>query len=148
MIPLEPDLLRAGQGRAKSHLAEGRCFFVTLSLRPLTMSWLSIPESDLIESLESARQRMNVQQRRLWDLIRIPPHKWQSSAHGDQGGGFWVIALLGQTVIWFNDIEEGFNNSRWTQFGQIDEYWCNQDQLEWTVQHLLDLMSIAQTEQT
>jgi hypothetical protein len=108
------------------------------------MPWLPIPESELVESLESARQRMDAPQRRLWDLIRIPPQKWQLSPHGDRGGGFWVVALLGRTVIWFNDIEEGFNSSRWTQFGQIDEYWCNQDQLEWTVQELLDLMNAGE----
>jgi hypothetical protein len=108
------------------------------------MPWVPISEPELLQSLKEARERMDAPQRRLWDLIRIVPQKWQSSPYGDQGDGFWVVALLGQTVIWFNDIEEGFNCSRWIQFGQIDEYWCNQDQLEWTVQELLDTMQTGQ----
>src|SRR5688500_1409719 len=35
-------------------------------------------------------------------------------------------------VLWFNDIEEGFNVSRFERAGEIrsTEYWCNQDPLE------------------
>jgi hypothetical protein len=54
------------------------------------------------------------------------------------GGGFWAVALVGQTVVWFNDIEDGFNRSHYTTHGTIGAYWCNQDQLEWTVQHILN----------
>lgn len=32
--------------------------------------------------------------------------------------------------LWFNDIEDGFNRSKYSDFGKIDEYWCNQDRLE------------------
>lgn len=112
------------------------------------MPWSPIPESELVESLNLARQRMDAQQRRLWDLIRVRPQKWQSSPYGDQGGGFWVVALVGETVVWFNDIEEGFNSSRWTQFGHIDEYWCNQDHLEWTLQALLALIDVRNARAT
>ena len=108
------------------------------------MSWVPISEPEILQETSAARERMDAPQRRLWDLIRIVPQKWQSSPYGDPGGGFWVVALLGQTVIWFNDIEEGFNRSRWIQFGQIDEYWCNQDQLEWIVQELFHSVQTRQ----
>jgi hypothetical protein len=81
---------------------------------------------------------MTVAQRQLWDAIKVPPHKWHLHPWGDQGGGFWVVALLGRTVVWFNDIEDGFNRSQYKQYGDISDYWCNQDELSWTVQHLLD----------
>jgi len=57
---------------------------------------------------------------------------------GDMGAGFWVVAIFGNTVIWFNDIEDGFNRSQYSRFGVIDAYLCNQDQLQWTVQYVLD----------
>jgi hypothetical protein len=46
----------------------------------------------------------------------------------------------GRTVIWYNDIEEGFNRSRYTAYGSIDDYWCNQDELELTVQYLMSAL--------
>jgi hypothetical protein len=58
-------------------------------------------------------------------------------AAASSGGGFWVVAIVGQTVIWYNDIEEGFNRSRYSAYGTIDDYWCNHDELEITVQYLM-----------
>lgn len=76
----------------------------------------------------------------LWEAIRIAPQKWQQNPYGDQSGGFWVVGLIGQTVVWYNDIEDGFNRSRFSTFGTIDDYWCNQDELEVTLQYLLSAL--------
>lgn len=45
--------------------------------------------------------------------------------------GFWAIAVIENRVLWYNDIEEGFNVSNFTEPGTIPstEYWCNQDEL-------------------
>ena len=102
------------------------------------MGWQPIREDQLREELERARARMTTDQQRFWDAIRIVPEKWQQNPWGNLGGGFWAVALIGQTVVWFNDVEEGFNTSRYTRYGFIDEYWCNQDELEWTVRNLLE----------
>jgi len=64
----------------------------------------------------------------------------RSNPYGDQGAGFWVVALVGRTVIWYNDIEEGFNRSRYSAYGTIDDYWCNQDELELTLRYLLSAL--------
>ena len=66
------------------------------------------------------------------------PEKWREEPFGNQGHGFWVVALIGNNVIWFNDIEDGFNRSTFTEYGKINEYWCNQDQLEWTIQKFIN----------
>ena len=65
-----------------------------------------------------------------WDRIKIEPEKWRCSPWGDQGGGFWAVALRGSEVLWYNDIEEGFNVSSFSRHGVIDEYYC--DQTEFT----------------
>ena len=91
--------------------------------------------------LDAAAQRMSPAQRLLWETIRIKPQKWSSHPYGDLGGGFWAVALLGETVVWFNDIEDGFNRSHYETFGVIGAYWCNQDELEWTLQDLLDIIA-------
>ncbi|MET3135036.1 hypothetical protein AAKU55_005339 [Oxalobacteraceae bacterium GrIS 1.11] len=81
---------------------------------------------------------MSPQQFWLWKIIRISPQKWLEKSYGEPGGGFWVVAIFGCTVIWYNDIEDGFNRSTYSEFGVLDEYVCNQDALEWTIQHLLN----------
>ena len=75
---------------------------------------------------------MNLSERRFWDAVSIPPQKWQQHPYGDYGGGFWVVAIIGSQIIWYNDIEEGFNRSTFKRFGIIpdEEYVCNQDDLE------------------
>ena len=81
---------------------------------------------------------MSLEQRLTWELIKIDPHKWSQEPHGNQGGGFWVVAIIGNSVIWFNDIEEGFNRSTFKEFGKIEEYYCNQDKLEWQIQKIIN----------
>lgn len=102
------------------------------------MTWNPITEEEIWNVLNSARERMTIPQGRLWEAIRIPPEKWQQHPWGDEGGGFWVVAIIGRVVVWFNDIEEGFNLSTYSKHGEINEYYCNQDELEWTIQHILN----------
>ena len=104
------------------------------------MDWTPIGEMSLLDIIIQAESRMNTEQLRLWEQIKIPPSKWQQFPHGDSGCGFWVVGLIGHKVIWFNDIEDGFNISRYRNHGVIDEYWCNQDELEWVVQYILNFI--------
>lgn len=83
---------------------------------------------------------MNSTQEQLWEAVRITPEKWIQVPYGEVGNGFWAVGVLGKRVLWYNDIEDGFNYSTYTRYGIIDEYWCNQDELEHTVQRLLNLI--------
>jgi hypothetical protein len=100
--------------------------------------WQPMNEQELWEAINLGYERMTEPQRRLWNAIKVTPHKWQLHTWGDRGNGFWVVAILGQTVVWFNDIEIGFNSSPYVDFGTISEYRCNQDELQWQMQSLLD----------
>ncbi|MES9950855.1 MAG: hypothetical protein ABW118_17995 [Candidatus Thiodiazotropha sp.] len=102
------------------------------------MKWRPSTETEIREEINSSWERMSLAQRKLWDVIKINPEKWSQDPWGNEGGGFWVVAIFGITVIWYNDIEEGFNRSTYETHGVISEYWCNQDKLEWTLQHVLD----------
>ena len=81
---------------------------------------------------------MSPSQLRLWEAIRIEPEKWGQHPYGEAGNGFWVVAIIGRTVIWYNDIEEGFNRSSYVSYGKIEDYWCNQDELELTLEYLMN----------
>jgi hypothetical protein len=102
------------------------------------MSWKPISEAEIWDLINNSYERMSLEQRRVWDVIRIMPQKWAEESYGGLGGGFWVVAIIGETAIWFNDIEGGFNRSSFNVFGIINEYFCNQDDLEWQVQNVID----------
>lgn len=106
------------------------------------MEWEPISEGAIWDKVNEACLRMNPVQERVWEMIKIVPEKWQQHPYGDAGGGFWVVAIIGRTVLWFNDIEDGFNLSVYAQYGQIDEYWCNQDELEWAVQRVANILEL------
>ena len=107
------------------------------------MEWRPIAEDRIWELMNSARTRMNPLERRFWDAIRIDPEKWTQHPYGDIGGGFWAVALLGRRVVWFNDIENGFNWSNYRDYGSIpeEEYRCNQDRLESTIRELMNIVT-------
>ena len=105
-------------------------------MRLFALEWKPIIESEIKSLITAAADRMEIKPRRLWEQIKIEPVKWQQHPWGDEGGGFWAVAVFGQTALWYNDIEEGFNRSTYTNYGVIDQYWCNQDQLEWVLHHV------------
>ena len=100
------------------------------------VDWESITEAALMDRIAQGVSRMPPSHLRLWEAIRVDPQKWQLHPYGDAGGGFWVVAIVGQTVIWYNDVEEGFNRSRYSAYGEIEDYWCNEDELELTIDYL------------
>jgi hypothetical protein len=104
------------------------------------MPWQSLSEGDLWGKLNQACDRMTPEQRRVWEAIRVPPQKWMLTPYGIQGGGFWVVGLIGRTVVWYNDIEEGFNRSRYERYGTISDYYCNQDDLEIAIQGIVHFL--------
>ncbi|MGD1944390.1 MAG: hypothetical protein ACFB0G_24095 [Leptolyngbyaceae cyanobacterium] len=94
-----------------------------------------ISENELLQLIKSAELEMAEKPpiKRFWTRIKIQPQKWSLPTWGDQGGGFWVVALVGQTCIYYNNIEEGFNISPFSTCGKIDEYWCNEDELAFCI---------------
>ncbi len=101
------------------------------------MRWEPTSREELQLDVYDRVQQMTSTQRRLWDLVEVAPQKWQLHTWGDKGSGFWFVALVGQTVVWYNDIEHGFNRSQYTESGVIDRCQCNQDALHETIGHLL-----------
>ena len=73
---------------------------------------------------------------KFWDYIKIAPEKWEEKTMGKEGGGFWVVAILGKSVIYYNDIEGGYNRSTFTNYGAIDKYECGQLELHEMIESL------------
>lgn len=92
--------------------------------------WEPISFNELYDKIIRTENCLTGELANFWKLIKITPEKWQEKQYGKEGGGFWVVAICGNRVIWYNDIEEGFNISMYHKYGEIDEYWCNQSELE------------------
>ena len=100
--------------------------------------WTPISLFELNELIESGVSRMSVEENEFWNKIFIKPAKWKEFKFGDEGNGFWVVAIKDSEVIWYNDIEEGFNISTYTKYGEIEEYYAEQDELQWTIKKIKD----------
>ena len=101
------------------------------------MKWVPISESKLWDDINNAFDRMSLEQRKYWEVLKITPENWKLDPWGADGGGFWVVAIIGNQVIWFNDIEDGYNTSTYIKYGVINEYTCDQNELEWEVQNII-----------
>lgn len=94
------------------------------------------PEERLWDHVNDGWSRMSWKQRYLWDSMKVAPVQWE--LRGD--GPCWVVALLGETVIYYNHFEHGFNRSAWSKFGVIDNYQSLQFGLEDAVQMQLTII--------
>lgn len=84
--------------------------------------WTPISLSELQSEIDSGIEKMTPQQLKIWQGISITPEKWHEEEYGKEGGGFWVVAIKDFEVIWYNDIEEGFNTSIFHLKGKINDY--------------------------
>ncbi|MBO2009448.1 hypothetical protein [Hymenobacter negativus] len=107
------------------------------------MIWEPITLEALYNQILRAEEEMNSELQRFWELIKIFPEKWIGPEYGKEGGGFWVVAICGRNIIWYNDIEEGFNISPYKQYGEFEDYRCNQDDLQYPVQSLLTVINFG-----
>jgi hypothetical protein len=92
--------------------------------------WQPISIDELNLEIQKSLNLLNKELLNLWELIRVEPIKWQESVFGIEGNGFWAVALFGNNVLWYNDIEDGFNISPYQQYGFIAEYHANQCTLD------------------
>jgi hypothetical protein len=99
--------------------------------QPITLDEL---EAMIVEELSDC----SLELQEFFARTRVTPTKWTLPPWGDEGGGFWVVAIHDERALWFNDIEDGFNVSRFVVMGAIphDEYWCNQDPLQYALPNL------------
>ena len=102
------------------------------------VEWQPISKEALLERVAQGVARMLPAELHLWKMMRVDPVKWSQEPYGREGQGFWVVGLSGTSVVWYNDIEDGFNRSQYKVHGEIQDYWCNQDELQVTVRYLVN----------
>lgn len=105
--------------------------------------WGPISLLELYDQIYKTEKDLNGELWNFWQLIKIDPVKWTEALYGTLGGGFWVVAICGTKVVWYNDIEDGFNISDYKVYGEVDGYFCNQDELNRAVIRLFDLVKFG-----
>lgn len=92
--------------------------------------WSPITLEELNNEIQESELKLNDELLFFWQKIKIKPEKWKVSNFENENEKFWVLAIEKTKVIWYNDIEEGFNISNYNKYGIINEYYCNQDELD------------------
>lgn len=110
-------------------------------------TWKPISESRIKSLIEEEALSFSKAEKEFFESISIPLQKWSLEPWGNYGGGFWVMGIIDRTVLWYNDIEEGFNSSAFATTGKIDEYWCDQDELYFAVRKLNNFIKNGQFSQ-
>jgi hypothetical protein len=106
-------------------------------------TWTPITIEEVYDKIHTTEKELNGDLLNFWELIKIYPEKWVEETHGKEGNGFWVVGLVGRKVIYYNDVEEGFNVSDYKTYGAIDNYFCNQDELAQTISLLFELIKFG-----
>jgi hypothetical protein len=111
-------------------------------LATIMTEWTPISSNALFIEIQKSEMELEGELLNFWQLIRIEPTKWAEKEFGQRGDGFWVVAICGTKIIWYNDIEDGFNISKYSIFGEIECYSCNQDELSLAVSQLYQTVKI------
>jgi hypothetical protein len=96
-------------------------------------TWEPISESELKELLARQLQDCDASLRATYEAYRVEPYQVPISRFGKWEQAF-VVARKGLEVMYYEDVEEGFNLSRLTLEGSIMEPGYNQDELKFALQ--------------
>ncbi len=97
------------------------------------MEWTPITLDELSFEILKGEKAINHELLKFWNIIKIKPIKWIENEYGNEGNGFWVVGIFKDLVLYYNDIEEGFNISNFKQEGKIENYYAEQDELQFAI---------------
>lgn len=86
--------------------------------------------------LKSEKEKFSNDINELWDNIKIEPELWKLNDLTKELKSFWVVAIINNEIIWFNEIEKGFNISEFKEYGTIETYYNDEFTLENLLWHI------------
>jgi hypothetical protein len=92
-------------------------------------AWEPISAAELTELLSRQLRDCEPELVAVFETYKIDPFRAPIDRYGREERVF-VVARKGDEVMYFEDVEEGFNFSRISTDGKILEHWCNQDELK------------------
>jgi hypothetical protein len=82
--------------------------------------------------IAEAEGHMDARALRFWRKICVPPQRW-SQVQYPKVAPFWVVAVLGRQCLCFNELEKGWGWGEFREWGRIEEYHCQQDEIHHAV---------------
>jgi hypothetical protein len=95
-------------------------------------TWSPITAQELQSLIDAQLGECSPEQRTIFERYRVPLRPVPLERYGHLESVF-VVAQRGGEVMYYEDVEDGFNFSHLTSEGLVAEHWCNQDELKYAV---------------
>jgi hypothetical protein len=92
------------------------------------MAWNPATIDEVKDILRSELKKCSAEQVAVFQQYSVEPFLASIVRYGRQESVV-VVARKSNEVIYWEDVEEGFNNSALGPTGRVLEHWCNQDDL-------------------
>ncbi len=96
--------------------------------------WVPITEEEMLKRLNEEWNDCSDKRKAIFEKYRVPLKKHPIERNGKTEHVF-VVARKGNEVMYYEDVEEGFNISPISPDGKILEHGCNQDELKHALRH-------------
>ena len=103
--------------------------------------WKPISLEKLKRHIELQEFLLTEEEKAFWCFMQIEPEKWVDNAYQQEPVEFFVVAIFGHRVIYYNDIEEGFNISEFEEYGRLKGSGANQNSFGEYISHLFTFIS-------
>ena len=100
------------------------------------MNWTPISLKELNNIIETSVAVMDTEVLCFWNSIKIVPEKRQVRFYSNEDY-FWIVGKIKNYMIYYNDIEEGFNISLENNLSYIEVTSAEQDELHFALIKLL-----------
>lgn len=97
------------------------------------MSWKPITKEELERELETQCNDLSPEEMSFFSSIKVPLDSFEIDRNG-RLENVYVVARQEQSVVFYEDVEEGFEISKLNSQGVIDEYGANQ----FTIRHVIN----------
>lgn len=94
--------------------------------------WKPITKQELEALIEEQLSDCSLEQQEIFNKYRLPLEEHKIVRYGKNEKVF-VVARRDNEVMYFEDIEYGFNFSHLDEDESIKEHWCNQDELKYAL---------------
>ncbi len=92
------------------------------------MTWEPYTRAQVERIVEEQLLQCTPEQAAMFEQHRVPLRLAPIERYGKDERVF-VVAQRGKEVLYWEDVEEGFNTSPIDESGRILEHWCSQDEL-------------------
>ncbi|MEZ5704451.1 MAG: hypothetical protein R3E56_03380 [Burkholderiaceae bacterium] len=92
------------------------------------MHWEPLTREDLQQELDKAVGMLHPGHRKKFEEISVVP--WQVEVTDRPGTFFWVVAEHEGQLLYYEDVEEGWEVEKRNETGGIDGRWANQFELK------------------